>query len=306
MEIQQYSKELLTAIDAAITDFNDKIPGHQQRIYRDLLVMLKDLKVKNGKILNTVDNLKLIIKVKAKLKTIVADKTFVKDVTKFTDAYDEISKLQNTYFSSFAVKFKPMATLAVIREQSIETTKAFLIEGGVNQALMPGIDEILKANITTGGSYAELTEQLRAFMLKTDTEGALERYSRQITTDSINQYSANYTANVSDHLNVQWYYYSNSLIETSRPFCVNMRKHMEFFHKSEVPELLKGDINGHQVPLYDKTDLPQGMVEGTNPASFFVFRGGYNCGHQILPASRTIVPQAAKDRVKAKGVQGII
>ena len=298
MKAETYSDDLIKSIDAAIKAFNDKVPAHQQRIYKELLVLLKDLKTKNGKILNTVDNLKLIIKVRAKLKSIIATKEYKQDVSDFVDAYDEIGTLQNKYFSSFATKFKPMATLELVKQQSIETTKAYLLEGGVSQQIMPDIDQILLSNITGGGSYAELTEQLRKYITKTDNEGALERYARQITTDSINQYSAAYTANISNHLGLEWYYYSNSLIPTSRPFCVHMRKDMPYFHKSEIPELLKGNINGHKVPLYDKTGLPQGMYEGTNPTSFIVYRGGYNCGHQIVPVPETIVPQSAKNRIK--------
>ena len=74
----------------------------------------------------------------------------------------------------------------------------------------------------------------------------------------------------------------------------------KFFHKSEIPELLKGNFPQFKAmggEIYPKTGLPQGMVPGTNPETFLIYRGGYNCMHQAVPVSEDIVPRSERVRV---------
>jgi hypothetical protein len=63
-------------------------------------------------------------------------------------------------------------------------------------------------------------EQLRNHLITNDTgEGSLERYSKTITTDAINQYSAQYHDALAQDLNFNWGRYVGSNIETTREFC---------------------------------------------------------------------------------------
>jgi hypothetical protein len=64
-----------------------------------------------------------------------------------------------------------------------------------------------------------------------------------------------------------------------------------FVHKSEIPELLKGHIDGHKCKIYEATGLPMGMIEGTTAENFIVYRGGYNCGHELIPVNEAAVPK---------------
>jgi hypothetical protein len=41
------------------------------------------------------------------------------------------------------------------------------------------------------------------------------------------------------------------------------------------------------------------MKEGTNADNFIVNRGGWNCGHQLIPVREEAVPKAIRNRVKA-------
>lgn len=296
MENDIFDKDLAHAIDDAINAFNKKVPQHEKRIYAEVIELLKELKTKNGRILSTVENVRLITKLKGKLLQVVNSREYRKDVDEFLKAYDEIAKLQDKYFASFVTKFRPPAVLEILKQQSIEQTKGFLLQGGTTQEIIPAIDKILRANITTGGTYAALTEQLRQVLTETDTPGAINKYMRQITTDSINQYSATYTAAIAKAYYFEWFEYANTLIPTSRPFCVQCRK-KRWIHKSEIPTLLTGNIDGVKVPLNAKTDLPEGMIDGTDPTNFIIYRGGYNCGHQLRPVPADIVPQSAKNKV---------
>lgn len=297
--------DILKTIDAAIEKFNKKIPAAQRRAFEGIADELKRLDTKNGKIKTTVANLKIIQSIKNKLVRLIVTPEYLKDVNEFVSSFNEITRLQNQYWQSVEKEFTPKVLLREIRKQAISDTIKNLTASGIGSTISEQIATILRTNITTGGSYAQLTEQLREKMLDTKTEGALQKYAKQITTDSINQYNAQYTQSVSSDLGFDWFAYQGSDIVTTRPFCDAMTD-LRYFHVTEIPRLLKADNLYYikdgvktKVPIYDKTELPHGMIPGTNAANFQINRGGYNCGHQIRPVSERLVPLDRRNEVFA-------
>lgn len=246
--------------------------------------------------------------IKSKLTSIVLNDNYVAGVKEFVDAFSQLAVLQNQYWKSVESEFKPKPLLREIRIQAVNDTVNSLTENGIGVNISDEIASILRTNITSGGSYRSLEKQLTESLSNTDkSDGLLTKYTKQITTDSINQYSAQYTQAISSDLGYEWYSYANSLIETSRPFCIAMHER-DYFHITEIPGLLaaedlfyKDPKTGREqaVPIYDRTGLPAGMIEGTNASNFFVNRGGYQCGHQIRPVSEGLVPGDIVARVKA-------
>lgn len=295
--------DIIKQIDKAIEKFNSKMPAAQKRAYEGIADELKRLDTKSGKIKTTVANLKIIQSIKNKLNRLIVTPEYLKDVKEFVTQFNEITKLQNEYWKSVEEKFTPRPLLREIRKQTIADTIKNLTESGIGAGVSDPIASILRTNITTGGSYGQLTEQLREKMLNTTTEGSLQKYARQITTDSINQYNAQYTQAVSSDLGYEWFAYQGSDIITTRPFCDAMTD-IRYFHITEIPRLLRAEDLYYmkdgvktKVPIYDKTELPHGMIPGTNAANFFVNRGGYNCGHQIRPVSERLVPLERRNEV---------
>jgi hypothetical protein len=305
--------DILKSIDKAINRFNDKIPSTQEKMLSGIQDELKRLDTSNGRIKTTVANLKIIQSIKNKLTRLIVTSEYLKDVKDFVAEFNNITKLQNEYWQSVEDKFTPSPLLREIRKQSISDTVKNLTSSGIGAAVSDQIATILRTNITAGGSYAKLTEQLREKILNTKTEGALSKYAKQITIDSLNQYTAQYNQSVSSDLGFEWYAYQGSEIMTSRPFCQSMVENNRYFHISQVPNLLKGlDAQGNRlkyidnktneekkVLIYDKTGLPYGFIAGTNPDNFFINRGGYGCGHQARPVSESIVPVPVRDFVYA-------
>lgn len=274
-------------------------------MYDEIQTELKRLDTLNGKIKTTVANLRVIISIKNKMLRLILTPEYIKEVKEFTVAFNDVTKLQNEYWRSVESSFKPSTFLKEIRAQAISDTVAKLTESGIGSTIQEQITNILRTNITTGGSYAALTGQLRESLLTTETDGLLQKYAKQITTDSLNQYSAQYTEKVSSDLGFEWFAYQGSDITTTRPFCDAMTD-FRYFHVTEIPRLLRAeglyyikDGVKTKVPIYDKTKLPHGMIPGTNASNFQINRGGYNCGHQIRPVSQSLVPIEIKERVFA-------
>lgn len=297
--------DILTRIDEAIAKFNKVIPKIQKDVFADLQEELKRLDTVNGKIKPTIANLRIIVSIKNKMLRLILTPEYKQEVKDFIKAFNDVTKLQNQYWQSVEKTFKPRALLKEIRTQAIDDTVKSLTASGIGSTIQEQIADILRTNITTGGSYAALNDQLRESLVNTKTDGLLLKYTKQITTDSINQYSAQYTQVVSNDLGFEWFAYQGTDIKTTRPFCDAMTD-FRYFHVTEIPDLLKAkdlyyikDGKKTKVPIYEKTGLPHGMIPGTNPANFQINRGGYNCGHQIRPVSAALVPADIKEKVFA-------
>jgi hypothetical protein len=297
--------DILEKINDSISNMNKRIPSIQKDIYDSLQEDLRNLDLQNGKIKATVKNLSLINSIKNKLNKIILNPQFKAEVKDFARSFNEITSLQNEYWKGIDNLFKPKPLLQAIKEQAIGDTVAKLTEAGIGANIADPIADILRTNITTGGSYKDLTEQLRENLVNTQTPGTMEKYIGQITTDAVNQYSNQYTQIVSNDLGYEWFKYDNADILTTRHFCDALTDR-PYFHISEVPALLRGEgltyLNKktgqrQQVEIYEKTGLPYGMIPGTDASNFFIRRGGYRCGHSIRPVNERQVPQADKDRV---------
>lgn len=291
-------RAIISTMDDAIAKFQKGIPVIQRGVVESLINQLKELETQDGRMLNSVQNLKLINQVRNKLERLIISEGYKDSVKQFIEAFDVVSDLHIQYFKLFNNKFKPTKTLPIIRKMAVDQTINDLIGQGLQANIIDGVHSILKDNITSGGSYASLTRQLKDKVAGTpETEGLLERYSRTITTDAINQYSAQYHETIAADLNFNWGRYIGSNLTTTREFCELLAKR-EWVHKSELPEIVKGHIDGHSCKLSKSTGLPLGMIAGTDANNFKVRRGGYNCGHQFFWVPESAVPKDVKAKIK--------
>lgn len=295
-------KTILTLIDTlekSVADFDKSIPAIQKEIAKEIELFVKELDTTGDTIKSNVKNMRKIAAFKSKIMLIIERSDYPEQVKDFLKTFDKVASIQNTYFTGLSDKFKPTLLLDEIKIQSINSTIESLTESGLNYNLVEPISDILLKNITTGGSYSELNKQLRDYITTTpEADGALQKYTKQITTDSINQFSRQYTDTVANDLGLDWFMYDGSLLKTSRPFCEACVK-KKYIHRSEFPALLKGNFPEFKEAggvIYDKTGLPSGMIAGTNTSNFVVYAGGYNCGHSVIPVNDLVVPKAIRDK----------
>jgi len=289
--MDQSITDILQTIDDAVNTFQDKVPGLQHQMFDDLQPLLKDLQTQNGKLLNNVANLKLLGTLKNKLQKIIITPGYKDAVQQFIDSYNTLATLNISYFRQFNQEFTPVQTLPYIKQLAIESTINDLLGQGLNVNVVTPVTSILNTNITSGGSYASMQNQLRDYVINNEKgDGSLLKYTNQITTDAISQYNSQYIDAIAQDLNFNWYRYVGSLLTTSREFCVYLTK-KDFIHKSELPEIIKGHIDGHDCKLSKTTGLPLGMKPGTNADNFKILRGGYECKHHLFPVSDSAVPE---------------
>jgi hypothetical protein len=291
--------DILDEIDGAVNNFVDGLPATQRQIFDRVVLLVKKLDVSSdGTIKNSVANIRLLQQINKEILDTVMTDQYKKKILDFTSTYEKVAGLQNQYLSTVFSTFKPGPVLKELTKASIDITYDQLGESGLSNDLANEIKTILTTNIQTGASYSQMTDQLRTAIIGNDqVDGALVRYAKTYTTDSINQFSAVYNRQVTSDFKAEWFRYVGSNRETTRPFCEHLtEKDQGYFNIKEVPGFLDGKVGDDSVELYDKTGLPQGMKEGTNQDTFFTLRGGWNCNHQIIPVSRLSVPKSLRDK----------
>jgi hypothetical protein len=291
-------KEITELLEARVKSFTDGMPKAQQQAYKEVLNIASDLdKYSDGTIKPTVKNVRMIAKIKARLNEVLLDGTYYKKLDEVIKTYDQINKLQNIYFTSMVGQFGVPAVLGEIQKQSMDIVIESLGKDGLNTGVINKVRDILNRNITTGGKIGDFTEEVRIYLTDTkEGDGALKKYSGQIVTDALNQYSAQYNQLISDDLGFKFYQYAGTLVEHSREFCVKIIKAkesgcMRYIHVSQFDELLNGRICGNQIHINKKSNLPTGLIKGTNPSNILVNRGGWQCGHQFYGVPKAIVPK---------------
>lgn len=294
--------DILRVIKKSLSKFDKSIPALQDKLFKEMLTEIKRLDTKGDKISVTVKNLSILTSIKNKLNRLILNKEYVAEIKEFAKAFNTVYSMQFDYWRGIEKKFKPKPLLKAIRNQAINDAVLSLTSQGISANVSDAIIGILRTNITAGGSYADLAEQLRQSLINTpESKGILDRYVKTVANDSIQQFNRQYTQIVSNDLGYTWFRYMNTDIETTRCFCDAMTD-KNYFHISEVPGLLEGKglkCEGEPVPMYKKTGLPYGMIEGTNAENFFIRAGGWNCRHSINPVAERQVPGNIREAVFA-------
>ena len=294
---EEYLQEIVDTIEAAVDDFNSAIPDIEKSVMDDVQLLIKGLDLKNGSISNSVDNLRIIGNIKKRLEKIILNNGYLDKVQTLIDNYSTIAALNNDYFKTMTSEFKPTQLLAEIQNQSVDAVLDMLTESGLTVNVINKVQDILRQNITTGASYNSLVTQMGDFLLTSQgSDGALYKYTQQITTDALNQFSRQYHSSIANQLGYKWYIYTGSNKRTTREFCKYLTAQL-YVHESQLPDIVSGDIDGHQCKISEATGLPYGMIEGTNSSNVLVYAGGYNCGHQFYAVDEMMVPESVKASV---------
>jgi hypothetical protein len=287
-------EELLKMLNDSVNNFNSSLSVIQSDILAEVELLIKDIKVSNGKIVQDITNLKKINKLKEVISKAVISPEYEQRVIDFGKAFSSVEEIQASYFSSLVTNYTAPKVLEEIKKIAIEDTVAGLTEAGLQANVSDKIADLLRLNIESGAKYTDMVKELKLFIEgDKETLGAMEKYAGQITTDAINQYSATYNMIVTDDLGMEWSTSVGALVEGSRDLCEKL-VHKKYIHKSELPQIIKGKIDGVQIPISTKTGLPYGMIAGTNTNNFRVRRGGHRCNHLYLGVPDERVPESIR------------
>lgn len=273
MDVEDFANNVEELIDRAIADFEKDVITSQNGMYNRLSAILSRLELDNtGLIKTNRANLSILNSLRRELQNVIITDAYQKRVSSFINSFQEVKVLNDSYYLTAPKAFNPNKNLyKILINDAIEVTGNSLLEAGINERVIQPAREMIRQGITSGAQYADLLENIRIEIKgikdkagEPERLGRLHRYTKQITTDSLNQYSANYNKAITDDLKLNKYYYSGGLKTTSRSYC--KKRAGKYFTKEEIEQ--------------SASQRWDGKITGTNESTIFIYRGGYNCNHQ--------------------------
>ena len=295
-------QDVIETLDNAAEGFDTIANKTQKKIYGEVITLAKELDVDaSGKVKQTIQNLKRLTQIKAKLASLAKDKEWVDGISKFTHYFDVLQKQQNAYFTQHFSEATLTETAKkkheLMKQMAVQNTIEALIGDGLKANVTDKLNDILLRAVTTNAKFADLQEELRAHLLgKEGGQGAFARYATTYATTALSQFTGQNNKLMTDNLGTEWFMYVGSNMETTREFC-QLLTAKKYIHRSEIPMILTGKIDENQCRIYEKTGLPYGMIEGTTADNFQCNCGGWNCRHQLVPVADAVVPKKMRDRV---------
>ena len=266
-------------ISNSVDDFNEGVGKTQNNIYRRLVSLLGGLSLnRSGDIERTSGNLRLIRQINSEINNEIFNQAYTTRLSKFLGAFTKIeNELLGYYEKVFGYESAPIH--GTIKKDAIRTVSNQLGRAGINSAFTEPLKRILDTNVTTGANISDLTDQVRNYILGGQNDGALLRYTKQVTSDALHVYSGVYNKIASEDLGLKWLKYTGSVKDTTRDFC--QRRAGKFFRESEVKSWAALSWKG--------------KAAGTTETSIFYFVGGYNCRHILIYVDESVVPDSLKN-----------
>lgn len=200
----------------------------------------------------------------------------------------ELDALNNSYFNTITSAFTPNKQfLTQLKKQLISEINTFILQDGLQANVSLPLTSILNKNINAGGSLSGFLEELRTYIIGSpELNGQIVRHARTWTRDALFNYSRAYQQAITSDLGLEFYKYIGGIVKDSREFCIERTG--KFFHHREIE-------------LWAELPKWQGRRVGTTESSIFIFAGGWNCNHSIVPVDISIVPEDVIQRAITAG-----
>lgn len=279
-------RDLAVAIEDIIVGADKKYAGNigkiQRELYNDIIVVLSKLELEGGYIKQSNANRRILSEADDKIQEVFSSDYYRKSVSNFVASVPKVDLLNVKYFTSIEESFSPNRLfLKDLQKSTVKTIEDFILKDGLQVQVIKPLSQVLNQNINSGGQFSGFMRQIKDFVLGDDkVEGRALSYTRTYLRDSLFTYSRTYQQSVTGDLGLEYYQYAGGLIDSSRPFCIERAG--KFFHHKEVERWAGLDWAGKK--------------SGTTESSIFLFAGGWNCGHQLIPVHDSIVPEDVKTR----------
>jgi hypothetical protein len=288
MSAQELADIIDDLVGSADTRYTNAIGRIQKDLYNQLSIILKDLELdSDGYIKQNSVNRKVMSAAEAKIQEVFSSTLYTTAVSNYVQVVPKIDMQNVKYFKTIDVTFSPKRQfLKNLQNEAIATIEKYVMQDGLQSQVISPLVQILNQNINSGGQFSGFLQQVRDYVVgNNQVDGRALSYSRTYLRDSLFTYSRTYHQSITNDLGLEWYFYSGGVIDKSREFCVN--RSGNYYHHEEVESWAN--------------ESWQGKKQGTTESSIFLFAGGWNCGHSIIPVSTLIVPPSDLARIKKAG-----
>lgn len=283
-ELARQIEEIILAADGRFASSMGRV---QNALYEELLIIIKSLEVDpDGYILQNSANRRILSEAEAKISEVFASRTYQDSVARYVFTVQRIDELNQQYFTTIP-KFKENKQfLKSLQNQTIRTVEKYVLQDGLQSQVIDPLSQILNQNVNSGGKFSGFLQQIQDYIKGNDkVEGRALSYSRTFLRDSMFTYSRTYQQSVTNDLGLEFYLYSGGVMDKTRSFCEERTG--KFFHHREIEKWAALTWAGKK--------------SGTTESSIFLFAGGWNCAHELIPVDKNIVPQDVIERAMQEG-----
>lgn len=268
-------------IDSQRVKLESTIVRLQSQLLSDILTeLIPELDVKDGNILETTKNYRLLSVLDKTYKSFQATSTAT-ILNQVIPATARIGVLSGNYYkavisSDLMVRFESIiARTDKLINLRLGLDGGKLVRGGFLKSLFESntigteLKNMTAKAITSGVGMKDFTKQLREVVTGVDKKiGGLERQFQRFTYDVYQQFDRAYNLTIGNEFGFKYFIYQGGLIEDTREFCVlNNGKVFSIEEAKEWGEWVSPTTG--EVPSY--LNYP-----GYSPLVDF---GGYNCRH---------------------------
>lgn len=277
---------LARAIDELVLNADNRYVAALGRVqadlYNQLVTILSDLELDaDGYIKQTAANRKVLTAADTKIREVFSSPMYTTAVANYVAVVPKVDVQNVKYFTAVDEGFKPNKQfLKSLQADTIATVEKYVLQDGLQSQVINPLSQILNQNINSGGQFSGFLEQIREYVIGGKAEGRAMSYTRTYLRDSLFTYSRTYQQAITADLGLNYYLYSGGLMDKSRPFCKDLAG--KYFSHKEIEAL--------------SAQTWAGKKQGTTESSIFLFAGGWNCGHQIIPVHKSIVPKEVINR----------
>jgi hypothetical protein len=267
-----------SVISSSESKLLDQLGPTEKLIFADIKKLIDKFNVSGGKIEFNDSNIELVNTINQTIVDAIQKSKMPATIREFLRDFDTIKEFNVDVHSKLnGLSKKELEDLInPIQRGVVQQTLDGLTGAGVDANFIEPVKQGIYRNIVGGATRSDLENFLTAYVVGTpELNGLYSRYVKQISRDALGQFDGQINAIIADEFGLDAFRYVGSIIDDSRAQCVRWVG-KRILEKSEMQsEIAWANNNG------------SGMIPGTNPDNFLVFRGGYNCRHRAIPFKLT-------------------
>jgi hypothetical protein len=269
-------------------EFIKSISKVQNKFFAEILPLFDNLVIENGVILANAENFAIANDIQNRLQTILSESGYTAAMRNMAIGMNEQKILTEALYTlvtdGAAANFTEFAALYT---NSQRTALQLIGEGAITN-FSTQFTQALEVSISSSSTFSQLINNIRTVSVgNSEVEGVLERYAKQNAKDSFSVTARVYSNAIAKKYGVEWFKYGGSLMDSSRPFCVERAR--KVFHYKEVEMWGNGKkCCGLSLP---QSGTWAGKNRATNSETIFTLLGGYNCNHVLEPLGIRDVPK---------------
>lgn len=227
-----------------------------------LLKKLIDLQTK-GQFLFNIETINSISKVDSIIEEVLQESGYYSEISKYKSDFIEAQKEQVSTYASFGTPDKKV--LDAFNKAAFENFYNKMAVGFTETNIKQPLKDALFQYISSSGRYTDFKAAIKEIIEVNNIETDADKVAKEYLT----QYKRQQGLQLANEFNVQYFKYSGTEIDTTRPFC----------------EARIGNIYTRKEVESWADDSWSGKIKGTNSNNIFIVCGGWMCRHRLMPVT---------------------